>query len=405
MHVNAHLDVDLVAVQQTDVLTLMLELEAPIPDVGAPRANATVVVVLDRSGSMSDGRLEAAKTALVALVDRLAPQDRLGLVTFDEEVEVVVPAGPVTDKPALKQRIADIETGGMTNLSGGLLRGIQEARRVAGPTGATVVLLSDGHANHGVTDPAKLEAVAQRAGVTLSTVGLGLGYDEDLLGAIARGGRGDHVFAEGVDAAGPALAAQVDGLLSKSVQAASLLIRPIGAVEGVELFNDLPGQGVEGGVMVELGDLWAGEQRTLLVGLHVPAMPGLGLAEVASLELRYVALPGLVEETVTLPVFVNVVPGDEAAGRIANPKVRQELLFQQAQKSKREAMDDLARGDVAGAAMTLRDAAGVLPPLHDEERDVLLSMATEAEQDDAVRARKRLAADHARKSRRRGREE
>jgi Ca-activated chloride channel family protein len=403
MHVKAHLDVDLVAVQQTDVLTLMLELEAPVPTAGSTRPDATVVVVLDRSGSMGDGRLEAAKTALAALVDRLAPQGRLGLVTFDEEVEVVLPAGPVTDKPALEKRIADIETGGMTNLSGGLLRGIQEARRVAGPTGATVVLLSDGHANHGVTDPAKLEAVAQRAGVTLSTVGLGLGYDEDLLGAIARGGRGDHVFAEGVDAAGPALAAQVDGLLSKSVQAASLLIRPIGAVEGVELFNDLPGQGVEGGVMVELGDLWAGEQRTLLVGLHVPAMPGLGLAEVASLELHYVALPGLVEETVTLPVFVNVVPGDEAAGRIANPKVRQELLFQQAQRSKREAMDDLSRGDVAGAAMALRGAAGFLPSEHDEERDVLLSMAAEAEQDDAVRARKRMAADSANKSRRRGR--
>lgn len=107
----------------------------------------------------------------------------------------------------------------------------------------------------------------------------------------------------------------------------------------------------------------------------------------------------------TLPVFVNVVPGDEAAGRIANPKVRHELLFQQAQKSKREAMDDLARGDIAGAALTLRDAAGFLPSEHDEERDVLLSMATEAEQDDAVRVRKRMAADSANKSRRRGREE
>ncbi len=150
---------------------------------------------------------------------------------------------------------------------------------------------------------------------------------------------------------------QVDGLLSKAVQAASLLIRPIGEVEGVELFNDLPAQAVEGGVMIELGDLWAGEQRTLLIGLHVPAMPGLGLAEIATLELRYVALPNMVEETVTLPIFVNVVPGDQAAGRMANPKVRQELLFQQAQEHKRTAMDDLARGDATGAAQTLRDAA------------------------------------------------
>lgn len=404
MHVNAHLDVDLVAVQQTDVLTLLLELGAPAADGAAERPAATVVVVLDRSGSMGDGRLDAAKDALRALVDRLAPKDHLGLVVFDDAVDVVLPAGPVIDKPSLKQRIAAIEPGGMTNLSAGLLRGIQEARRAAGSTGATVILLSDGHANHGVTDAASLETVAGRADVSVSTVGLGLGYDEDLLSAIARGGRGDHVFAEGVDAAGPALARLVDGLLSKAVQAASLLVRPIGAVEGVQLFNDLPAQGVDGGVMVELGDLWAGEQRSLLLGLHVPAMPGLGLAEVASLELRYVALPAMVEETITLPIHVNVVPGDEAAGRIANPKVRQELLYQQAQQQKRAAMDDLARGDVPGASRRLLDAAASLPAVHADERDVLLTLAEDARLADAGRTRKRLAEDHGRKSRRRGRE-
>ncbi len=323
---------------------------------------------------------------------------------FDDEVDVVVPAGPVKDKGAIQERMWGIEPGGITNLSGGLMRGIQEARRVAGPSGATVVLLSDGHANHGVTDPAKLAGVAQHSGVTVATIGLGLGYDEDLLGAIARGGRGDHVFAEGIDDAGPALTGQVDGLLSKAVQAASLLIRPVGEVAGVELHNDLPAQGVEGGVMIELGDLWSGEQRTLLIGLHVPAMPTLGLAEVASLELRYVTLPGLVEETITLPVCVNVVAGDQAAGRTPNPKVRQELLFQQAQKQKRTAMEDLARGDAAGAADTLRSAAAALPPVYADEQGVLLSLAADA-QDDAFRARKRLGADQARKSQRRGRGE
>ncbi len=171
MHVNAYLDVDLVAVQQTDVLTLMLELEAPARDGAAERPAATVVVVLDRSGSMADGRLDAAKVAVGALVDRLDPQDRLGLVVFDDEVDVVLPAGPVADKAALKHQIAGVQPGGMTNLSGGLMRGIQEARRVAGNSGATVVLLSDGHANEGVTDAAKLEAVAQQSRVTVCTVG------------------------------------------------------------------------------------------------------------------------------------------------------------------------------------------------------------------------------------------
>src|SRR4051795_11054697 len=154
MHVNAHLDVDLVAVEQTDQITVMLELVAPERPPGEQRPPATVQVVLDRSGSMDMGeRLPAARSALKALVDRLEPGDAFGLVVFDDEVDVVVPAGPVTDKAAIRAAIDSVWARGSTNLSAGLLRGLQEARRVRGAGGATVLLISDGMANHGVTDP------------------------------------------------------------------------------------------------------------------------------------------------------------------------------------------------------------------------------------------------------------
>ena len=81
---------------------------------------------------------------------------------------------------------------------------------------------------------------------------------------------------------------EVAGLLSKTIQAASLIVRPRGSVETVTIWNDLPSQPVENGVMIELGDLWAGEERKLVLSFAVPALPGLGLAEIASLELRYV---------------------------------------------------------------------------------------------------------------------
>ena len=86
------------------------------------------------------------------------------------------------------------------------------------------------------------------------------------------------------------------------------------------VWNDLPGHAVEGGIMVELGDLWAGEERKLVLTFDVPGEAALGLAQIAELELRYVALPDLAEQTVTMPVHVNVVPGDQAAGRIARPE-------------------------------------------------------------------------------------
>jgi len=244
MQVNTHVDVDIVAVEQDDEVTVMLELVAPAPQTDTPRPPAAVQIALDRSGSMDGERLEAAKLALVKLVDRLAPTDHFGVVAFDDEVRVVVPAGPLHDKPATRHAIAATQSGGMTNLSGGLLRGLQEARRAAKNSGATLLLLSDGHANEGETDPARLAKIAATArdhAITTSTVGIGMDYDELLLSDLARGGQGNHVFAEHGDGAAAAVAGDVEGLLSKTVQAASLLIRPNAPVDSVTVWNDLPG--------------------------------------------------------------------------------------------------------------------------------------------------------------------
>jgi Ca-activated chloride channel homolog len=407
MHIDAHLDVDLVAVEQADHVTLMLDLVAPDAPAGAERPASCVQVVLDRSGSMGFGdRIATARSSLIERVDRLDPRDSFGLVAFDNVVEVVVPAGPLVDKPAVKAAIEGVCERGGTNLSAGLLRGVQEARRAGGKGGATLLLLSDGMANDGVTDPAKLEAAAaaaNRSGVTLSTIGIGLGYDETLLAAVARGGQGNHVFAEEADAAAAAVSGEVSGLLSRTAQALSLLIRPTADVASVTVFNDLPGHAVDGGVMLELGDLWAGERRKLLLGLDVPASPALGLAQVATLELRYVALPDLLEQTISLPVSVNVVPGDEAAGRVPDPRVRSELLFQRAQQAKREAADAIAGGDEPRAMQALAAAAVQLAGSDEDERSVVLDMAADIDRGQAVRAAKRALADHHHKSRKRGR--
>ena len=107
-------------------------------------------------------------------MDRLDPADRCGVVAFDDEARVVVPTGPIVDDAALHQVIAAVTPGGMTNVSGGLLRGLREARRVVGAHGATL-LLSDGHANGGIVDCNRLGAVAAKArtrGITTTTIGI-----------------------------------------------------------------------------------------------------------------------------------------------------------------------------------------------------------------------------------------
>lgn len=419
MHLNAHLDVDVVALQADDTVSLLLELTAPKAPAQAdePHAPRTLQIVLDRSGSMAGGRLETAKAALADVVGQLAPQDNFGLVAFDDEVRVVVPDGPLHDKELVRALVAGIVPGGSTNLSGGLLRGVREARRVAGGGGATVIVLSDGIANVGVTEPEALGRVTQAArehGVTTHTVGIGLGYDEQVMAAVARGGAGDTHFAEEPDAAASALREGVDGLLDASVQAATLTIRPTGAVAGVRLFNDLPVTPIAGALMVEVGDLYAGETRKLLLAFDVPAMPGLGLATVAEIELAYVELPDLTSHTITLPVQVNVVPGDEAAGRTRDPKVVTEVAFQRAQEAKRRSAqairdDDrpLAAAGLASAAAEIRAAAPAAPPAARdellEEASMLDELSDRARTDVASRVSKHAMADAHRKQQRRGR--
>jgi Ca-activated chloride channel family protein len=224
-----------------------------------------------------------------------------------------------------------------------------------------------------------------------------------------RGGQGNHVFAEHGESA--AAAGEIEGLLSKTVQAASLLIRPDGAVETVTVWNDLPGHPVDRGIMVELGDLWAGEERKLVLTFAVPAKSGLGLAQVAELELRYVALPDFAEQTVSIPVHANVVPGDQAAGRIPNQKVRTELIYQQVQDAKRKASDALRDGDHRAATEAFDVAGAQLDGLLDvcpspelvEERQIIDEMRLRAEAGDARWAAKFGRMDQSRKSRKRGR--
>ncbi|HEY7223725.1 MAG TPA: VWA domain-containing protein [Micromonosporaceae bacterium] len=362
MHVTAHLDVDVIAVETEDEVSVLVELTAQTAaPVGDPpqRPTRTLQVVLDRSGSMS-GRIEEAVRALVALVDRLEPADNFGVVSFDNVSELTVPAGPLTNKPAVKEALATLHGRNSTNLSDGYLRGLQEATRVAGPAGATLLLVSDGHANEGVTDPDALGTVsadAYRKGIVSSTLGWGEGYDERLLSAIARAGNGNEGFAADADAAVALLAGEVEGLLTQTAQAASLTVRPAPPVTAVRVVNDLPTTATaDGAIIAELGSFYSGETRKVVVTFAVPSVASLGLARIATLELTYVELPALTQHTVNVPLHVNVVPGDQAAGRVPDPVVRTEMVYQRVQQAKRTASRHLSAGEPDEALAALDEA-------------------------------------------------
>ena len=204
--------------------------------------------------------------------------------------------------------------------------------------------------------------------------GIGLGYDEQVLAALTEGGAGNHAFAEQAEAAALALASEVEGLLSKNVQAASLLIKPGADIATVTVLNELPSTSSPDGVLVELGDFYADETRRLVLSLEVPARAALGVAQIAELVFRYVELPALVEHVVTVPLAVNVLPGDEAAGRVRSPEVEREKLLLTVQQAKRESEEALRHGDRESAAQIMGAAASMLAAVPMPDDSVLEEM-------------------------------
>jgi len=365
MDIKALLDVDMIALEATDKVTLMLDLTAPQNPKHATRPGQAVQIVLDRSGSMQGEPLDAAKGSLLKLIERLAPQDSFGLVAFDDTALVIAPMRTMADHDihALRRAIADMYTGGSTDISAGYLLGLRELTRVGATGGSTLLLISDGHANAGEQDPKFFSEVATKSAtqkITTSSIGLGTGYDESILEALAQGGGGAHRFAGTIDEAIGAIAAEVDDLLDKTIVNTVLRFTPTDAIAGapsIEILQRLP-YWMDGPTYVlQLGDLFSGENRRFVIDIDVPGIAALGLCTIAEITIEYLNLADRQEISVTMPVNINVVPGDIAAGRIADPVVRAERLIIGAQSAKSLATDELREGKVAEASKRLKGAA------------------------------------------------
>jgi len=190
MQASVRLDHALVAVESEHHVHLMLDLL--VPDAPAERAPLALALVIDRSGSMAGPKLETARRCASWLVGRLSGQDRLALVDFDDRVRLLAPLGP-PEPSRLGPAIAAIQEGGTTNLSGGWLKGLEQLRGSSEPA-RKILLLTDGHANQGITDRARLAELARSAhalGVGTATIGMGADFDEERLTAMADAGGGN----------------------------------------------------------------------------------------------------------------------------------------------------------------------------------------------------------------------
>lgn len=163
------------------------------------RQQANVTLVVDVSGSMEGAKLEMVKAGLGRLVDSLRPDDRLAIVTYSTDAELLLPMAPLTDAGRIREAIAGLRSQASTNLEAGLRIGYEHAKaNVVQGAINRVVLLSDGVANEGQEDPDLLAAqIAQEAGDSTQLVVVGVGrdtYNDVILEQFADQGNGFYAF-------------------------------------------------------------------------------------------------------------------------------------------------------------------------------------------------------------------
>lgn len=241
----------------------------------AVRVPTDLVVVLDRSGSMAGEPIATALAVLRELIAGLADGDRFALVSYasDARVDIPLESASGTARERWSQQIAALAADGGTHMSGGLDLGhavLAEADRPG--AAARLIVLSDGHANEGDYSLEGLRARAGRARdgeYVLSAVGIGSGFDETVMSALADAGSGNFHYLPDTARLRDVFAGEFAAARETVARALAVRITP-GAGVRVAAAGGYPLESVDGVVAFHPGDLFAGQERRVWLELYAP---------------------------------------------------------------------------------------------------------------------------------------
>ena len=257
-------------------LDLLVRVQAPdLPtDKVLEHTPKRLALVVDRSGSMQGKPLREALRCVMHIASHLTPKDQLSLVVYDDQVEVMVPLSDVSSVTGIQQAVDMVHSGGSTDLFSGWLKGAEQLEGGTARAVSRVILLSDGQANHGKTQISDIEPHCKawlEKGVSTTTVGLGRGFNEDLMIAMADAGGGQQYYGQTAEDLYDSFDQELSLLQAMYLRGIALQLIPAPGVI-VEMLSVAP-QHPDG--TYKMNDLAWGAETWVGVRLHIsPTAPG-----------------------------------------------------------------------------------------------------------------------------------
>jgi Ca-activated chloride channel family protein len=314
------------------------------PGPAKERPPLNVALVLDRSGSMSDeGKIEYLKRAAKLAVDRLGKNDTLSIVEYDDQITVMWPAARVGNTGEVKAMIDRLDPRGSTNLTGGMMRGVDEAKEALdGPANKSgtitrVILMSDGLANTGITDPGEISRLVRGAksdGIRISSMGLGRDYGEDLMQSVAENGGGRYYYIEHPTQMARVFQEEMGSLFETCARDVEIEFKGKAIIRKAEVvgYDDAAGTS---STRRSLEDVFEGEKRSVLLRLELEA-PSSGNVDLGEIQLKYKTAKSGESKSFTQNLSVNVSADRTAVDRARNKEASAEAMLAESDRFQKE---------------------------------------------------------------------
>ncbi|GBF25517.1 hypothetical protein MnTg02_00549 [bacterium MnTg02] len=326
-----------------------------LPD-SESRAPVNIAIVIDQSGSMRGKKLARAKEAAIMALNRLESDDIVSVVTYNHNVNVIVPAQRLRDRGEIRARIRRFVADGRTALYAGVKQGIRELREYLDREQVNrVILLSDGLANVGPSTPEELGALGRTAakkGISITTIGLGLGYNEDLMTKLAYSSDGNHAFVEHPDDLVRIFNEEFGDVLSVVAQDVEIIILCGPGIRPMRLIGreaKIDGRKVT----LKLNQLYGAQEKYVVLEIDVPKNARADKVKLADVSVNYKDMRSKTRESLTSTVEVRFSTSEKEAKASLNKRVMTAVVNQIAIERNEKAVKLRDKGKISEAKKVL----------------------------------------------------